>query len=204
MSVPRAASNPARSAAVCPLRRVSRTGRSRGSPAASRVSTAGLSSVEQSSTTISSQTRPLGSSAARTSSSKRARFAASSCAGTTTLSATPGVIPAFLPIGGGRSSRRRPGTPFSVRGRDRAGTRAPRGAPCPGGTGRDGRRGTSGSSAGPSGARVRGKGSQSVWVEWNIRLRAALKRARLLRSMAPRKPGKSWKKRLRRAARGSK
>src|SRR6267142_985435 len=45
------------------------------------------------------------------------------------------------------------------------------------------------------------KGSQSVWVEWNIRLRAALKRARLLRSMAPRKPGKSWKKRLRRAAR---
>ena len=48
------------------------------------------------------------------------------------------------------------------------------------------------------------KGSQSVWVEWNIRLRAALKRARLLRSMAPRKPGKSWKKRLRRAARGSK
>src|SRR5205807_9175449 len=75
-----------------------------GSPAAGRAGRAGLSSLDPSSTTISSQTSPLGWSAARTSSTKRARFAASSCAGTTTLSVTPGVIEAFWPIEGGRSS----------------------------------------------------------------------------------------------------
>src|SRR5439155_9623878 len=45
---------------------------------------------------------------------------------------------------------------------------------------------------------------QSVCVDWKSRFPIPEKRARLLRSMAPRKAGKSWKKRLRRAARGSK
>src|SRR5262249_22307664 len=45
---------------------------------------------------------------------------------------------------------------------------------------------------------------QSVCVEWKRRFPRPEKRARLLRSMLPRKAGKSWKKRLRRAARRSK
>src|SRR5207237_6740006 len=44
---------------------------------------------------------------------------------------------------------------------------------------------------------------QSACVEWKRRFRAPAKSARLLRSIRPRKAGKSRKNRLRRAARGS-
>ena len=58
-------------------------------PRRGAASSCGVSSSLPSSTTMSSQARPVGSSAARTSASRRSRFGASSYAGTTTLN--PGV-----------------------------------------------------------------------------------------------------------------
>src|SRR5262245_26564133 len=90
--VPRAARNPATSAAVCPLGRGRRIGRRRGSLAASSVRSDHVASVLPSSTTSSSQASPVGSSAAQTSATSRVRFDSSSRAGTTTLKSSTGLL----------------------------------------------------------------------------------------------------------------